>query len=80
MNTKYISSNVFDSTSEIADISTHEMKYFWYLPKKSKFSFYFFRRGEKLNFFHSYFSLILPGSADLVGLILGASLHLENGL
>lgn len=24
--------------------SKHEMKYFWYLPKKSKFSFYFIRR------------------------------------
>ena len=50
------------------------MKYFWYLPKKSKFSFYFFRRGEKkLNFFHSYFSLILPGSAGLVGIISGVN-------
>ena len=49
------------------------MKYFWYLPKKSKFSFYFFRRGENLTFFHSYFSLILPGSAGLVGIILGVN-------
>ena len=54
------------------------MKYFCYLPKISKFSFNFFRRGEKLNFFHSYFSLILPGSAGLVGC--KHSLHLENGL
>ena len=84
MNTKYISSNVLKiseisrvrSTSEIADISTHEIKYFWYLPKKSKFSFYFFRRGEKLYFFHSYFSLILPGSADLVGIILWVQTYL----
>ena len=50
--------------------STYEMKYVWYLPKKSKFSFYFFRKGEKLNFFHSHFSLILLGSASLVGIIL----------
>ena len=50
------------------------MKYFWYLPKKSKCSFYFFRQGEKLNFFPSHFSLILLGSARLVGIIL------ENGL
>ena len=58
--------------------STHEMKYFWYLlPKKSKCSFYFFRQGEKLNFFHSHFSLILLGSAGLVGIV---GLHLENGL
>ena len=59
------------------------MKYFWSLPKKSKFSFYFFRKGENLNFFHSHFSLILPGSAGLVGVISGGckqSLHLENGL
>ena len=47
--------------------STHEMKYFWYLTKKSKFSFYFFRKGEKLNFFHNRSSLILLGSARLVG-------------
>ena len=78
MNTKYISSNVLKisaisrvrSTSEIADIfSTHQMKYVWYLSKKSKFSFYFFRKGEKLNFFHCHFSLILPGSAGLVGIM-----------
>ena len=49
------------------------MKYFWYSPQKSKFSFYFFRKGEKLNFFHSHFSLILPGSAGLVGIILGVN-------
>ena len=55
------------------------MKYFWYLPKKSKFSFYFFRRGEKLNFFHSYFSLILPGSAGLVGIILAYNVILMTG-
>ena len=47
------------------------MKYFWYLPKKSKFSFYFFRKGEKT--YLSYFSSILPGSAGLVGIILGAN-------
>ena len=49
VNTKYISSNALKislisrvrSTNEIADISTHEMKYIWYLPKKGKFSFYF---------------------------------------
>ena len=27
--------------SEILMFSTHEMKYIWYLSKKSKFSFYF---------------------------------------
>ena len=58
--------------------STHEMKYFWYLPIKSKFSFYFALRGK--NFFASHFSLILLGSALLVGTVMGTnSLHLENG-
>ena len=65
------------------------MKYFWYLPKKSKFSFYFFfRKGKKLNFFPSQFSLILLVPACLVGIILGANcganclhrLHQQNGL
>ena len=79
VNTKYISSNVL----KISGISLllQELKYFWYLLKKSKFSFYFFHKGEKLYFFHGHFSLILLGSARLVGIILGAnSLHLENGL
>ena len=45
VNTKYISSSVL-KTSEFSRVkilmfSTHEMKYIWYLPKKSKFSFYF---------------------------------------
>ena len=50
------------------------MKYFWYLPKKSKFSFYFFHDGEILNFFHSHFSLILLVSARLMGIILGVNI------
>ena len=49
VNTKYISSSVLKTsefsqvclTSEILMLSTHEMKYIWYLPKKCKFSFYF---------------------------------------
>ena len=57
--------------------STYEIKYIWYLPKKSKFSFYFFRKGGKINFFYCHFSLILLGSARLVGVILGAT---ENGI
>ena len=42
VNTKYISSSVL----KIPMFSTHEMKYIWYLPIKSKFSFFFilFRR------------------------------------
>ena len=50
-NTKCISSNALKmsvisrvrSTNEIADIFNNEMKCFWYLPKKGKFSFYFIR-------------------------------------
>ena len=34
--------------SEIADIFNTEMKYFWYLLKKSKFSFYFSVKGKNL--------------------------------
>ena len=44
--------------------------------KKVNFLFIFSVEGKKLNFFHSYFSLIFTGSAGLVGIILGA----ENGL
>ena len=55
------------------------MRYFWYLPKKRKFSFYFSRLGEKLNFFHSQFSFIWLSSARLVGIISGVNV-LENGL
>ena len=51
VNTKYISSNVLKisifhecvARVKLLIFSTHEMKYFWYMPKKSKFSFYFFR-------------------------------------
>ena len=62
------------------------MKYFWYLPQKGKFSFYFFSLGEltenkriKTNFFASHFSLILLGSVRLFGYNIACK-HLENGL
>ena len=58
-----ISSNVF---------SAHEIKYFWYLPKKKKFFFSIF----SLNFFLVISRLSLFSSARLVDIILG----LENGL
>ena len=62
VNTKYISSNELQNLI----FSTHEMKYFWYLPKQSKFSFYFFSvKGNKLYFFHRHFTLILFRSARL---------------
>ena len=84
VNTKYIwyiSSNVLKisvisrvrSTSETADISnTFDKIYQIYLPKKSKIFFLFFPLRGK-HFFLSHFSLILLGSACLVGIILGAN-------
>ena len=57
--------------------STHEMKYFLYLPKKKYifflfiYSFFFSLRGN-FYFFPSHFSLISLGSARSVG-ILGAN-------
>ena len=42
--------------------------------KNSKFSFYFFCSGKKLNFFPSHVTLILLSSASLVGIILGANI------
>ena len=82
VNTKYISSNVLKisgisqvrSMSEIADIfNTFDEIFLVFTAKKNKCSFYFFRQGEKLNFFPSHFSLILLGSARLEGIILGAN-------
>ena len=79
VNTKYISSNVLKiseisrvrSTSEIADIfNTWDEIFFGIYRKKVNFLFIFSVEGKKLHFFHSYFSLILPGSAGLVGIIL----------
>ena len=44
------------------------------LKKKSKFSSYFIPfKGKKNNFFPSHFSLILLGSAHIVGIKLGAN-------
>ena len=62
------------STSEIADIfNTRDEIFLVFTEKKVNFLFIFFCYGEKLNFFHSHFSLILLGSARLVGIILGAN-------
>ena len=54
VNTKYISSSVLKTSEfhecaarvKISMFSTQKMKYIWYLPRKSKFSFYciLFRR------------------------------------
>ena len=40
------------STSEIAYISTHSMKYFWYSPKKVNFTYFYL---FFYFFFHSHF-------------------------
>ena len=48
VNTKYISSNVLKILVISRVFSIHEMKYFWYLPKKVNFLFiyFFFCLGE----------------------------------
>ena len=48
------------STSDIADIFNAGDEIFLVISEK-KISFYFFRKVEKLTFFHSRFSLILLG-------------------
>ena len=65
--------------------STHEMKYIWYMPKKSKFSFYFILNGNTeittLLFtwsFHVRFDFCSVFSGYNIGCKRG--LHLENGL
>ena len=60
-------------TSEMLIFSIHEMKYFWYLPKKVNFLFIFPVKGKNLTFFPGHFSLILLGSARIVGIILGVN-------
>ena len=84
-NTKYISSNGFKisvisrvrSTSEISDIFHTRWNILVLTEKKVNF-LYFFCLGEitanelyQNNFFPSHFSLILLGSACLLGIILG---------
>ena len=82
MNTKYISSNVLKiseisrvrSTSEIADIfNTSDKIFLVFTKKKVNFLFIFSVKGKNLTFF-SHFSLILLGSARLVGIILGGNI------
>ena len=73
-------------------ISTHEIKYFWYVPEKVSFLFCPSGRtnGKQTAsqiFFSCHFSLVLLSLARLECIILGAnyiwckhSLHIENGL
>ena len=65
--------------------SPHEMKYFWYLPKKSKFSFYFILNGNTeitTLLFTWSFRVRFDFCSVFIGYNIGCkhSLHLENGL
>ena len=65
--------------------SSHEMKYIWYLPKKSKFSFYFILNGyteSKTLLFTFSFLVLFDFCSVFIGYNIGCkrSLHLENGL
>ena len=65
--------------------SPHEMKYIWYLPKKSKFSFYFILNGntEITTLLFTWLFLLRFGFCSVfIGYNIGCkhSLHLENGL
>ena len=65
--------------------SPHKMKYIWYLPKKSKFSFYFILNGNTeittLLFTWSFLVRFDFCSVFIVYNIgCKRSLHLENGL
>ena len=53
--------------------SPHEMKYFWYLPKKSKFSFYLILNGNT-DFLLGRFAFDLTFAVCLLGIILGVNL------
>ena len=63
----------------------HEMKYIWYLPKKSKFSFYFILNGNTeitTLLFARSFLVRFDFCSVFIGYNIGCkrSLHLENGL
>ena len=94
MNTKYISSSALKKISifhecvarvKMLIFSPHEMKFIWYLPRKSKFSFYFILNGNTeiitLLFFWSSLARF-DFCSVFIGYNIGCkhSLHLENGL
>ena len=57
--------------------SPHEMKYIWYSPKKSKFSFYFMLNGntESTNLlFLGRFSFDVTFAVCLLGITLGVNI------
>ena len=66
-------------------VSPHEMKYIWYLPKKSKFSLYFILNGntEITSLLFTWSFLVrFDFCSVFIGYNIGCklSLHLENGL
>ena len=65
--------------------SPQEMKYIWYLPKKSKFSFYFILNGNTeitTLLFTGSFLVRFDFCIVFIGYNIGCKqgLHLENGL
>ena len=94
VNTKYISSSAVKKISifhecvarvKMLIFSPHEMKYIWYLPRKSKFSFYFILNGNTeitTILFTWSFLVRFDFCSVFVGYNIGFkhSLHLENGL
>ena len=94
VNTKYISSSAVKKISifhecvarvKMLIFSPHEMKYIWYLPRKSKFSFYFILNGntEIITLLFTWSFLV---RFDFCSVFIGynngckRSLHLVNGL
>ena len=94
VNTIYISSSAVKKISifhecearvKMLIFSLHEMKYFWYLPRKSKFSFYFILNGNTeitTLLFTWSFLVRFDFCSVFIGYNIGwkLCLHLENGL
>ena len=94
VNIKYISSSAVKKISifhecvarvKMLIFSPHEMKYIWYLPRKSKFSFYFILNGNTeitTLLFTWSFLVRFDFCSVFIGYNIGCkhSLHLENGL
>ena len=94
VNTKYISSSAVKKISifhecvarvKMLIFSPHEMKYIWYLPRKSKFSFYFILNGNTeitTLLFTWSFLVRFDFCTVFIGYNIGCkrSLHLENDL
>ena len=94
VNTKYILSSAVKKISifhecvarvKMLIFSPQEMKYIWYLPKKSKFSLYFILNGNPeitTLLFTLSFLVRFDFCSVLIGHNIGCkhSLHQENGL